>query len=191
MSTNMFRYVTTPILGFDAGTPGWSMQQNAGGVPNTRATGYLYMNDNTAITRFTDLTTYEKVLGNTTTIRQQKFTSTYNGTPGANKLGYTGKAPTSVRVTAIIGGKAPFTGADYAIAIIKNGQPISLQTPFASMGSMVSGQGFQIVLETDVDLITGDFLEVGIRNTINNPANNNSSNNNNLVVTDMQLRVSE
>ena len=152
MSTNMFRNVATPITGFDAGTPGWSMQQNAGGVPNTRASGFVYMNNNPISTTFVNQTSFVKVAGNTTLVRQQKFTS------ANNRLTYIGKASTSVRVTAVIGGKAPFSGADYSIVIIKNGVAVPL--PEASIGSMLNNQGFQIVLENDVDLETGDFVEV-------------------------------
>ena len=175
MSTNMFRDVATPISGFDGGTPGWQMQNNTG-IPNTRAQGFIYMNDNTtAATNFVDQTSYVKVAGNTTMVRQQKFTSMTN-----NRLTYTGKSSTSVQVTAIIGGKAPFAMADYSIAIIKNGVTIPL--PAASIGSMVISQGFQIVLETDVNLVTGDYLELGIRNTASTAS---------VTITDLQLRVSE
>ncbi|GAB2705870.1 hypothetical protein GCM10011495_23190 [Hymenobacter frigidus] len=174
MSTNMFRNVATPITGFSGDTPGWQMQNNTG-VPNTRAQGFLYMNGNTTATNFVDQTSYVKVAGNTTIVRQQKFTSITT-----NRLTYAGKSSTSVRVTAIIGGKAPFAGADYSIAIIKNGVTIPL--PAASIGSMLNNQGFQIVLETDVDLATGDFLELGIRNTASTAS---------VTISDLQLRVSE
>ena len=174
MSTNMFRNVATPISGFDGGTPGWQMQNNTG-VPNTRAQGFLYMNGNTMATNFVDQTSYVKVAGNTTMMRQQKFTSITT-----NRLTYAGKSPTSVRVTAIVGGKAPFAGADYSIAIIKNG--VTIPFPAASIGSMLNNQGFQIVLETDLDLATGDFLELGIRNTASTAS---------VTITDLQLRVSE
>ena len=175
MTTDMFRNVGTPISGFSGGTPGWQMQNNTG-VPNTRAQAFLYMNDNITIpTNFVDQTSYVKVAGNTTMVRQQKFTSATT-----NKLTYIGKASTSVRVTAIIGGKAPFAGADYSIAIIKNGVTVPL--PAASIGSMLNNQGFQIVLETDVDLVTGDFLELGIRNTASTAS---------VTISDLQFRVSE
>ena len=185
MSTNMFRDVATPISGFSGNTPGWQMQNNTG-IPNTRAQGFLYMNNNTTPTSFPDLTTFVKVMGNTTTIRQQKFTSTTNAT--TNRLTYIGKTPTSVRVTAIIGSQAPFAEAGYSIAIIKRGVVIPL--PAASINSVLVNQGFQIVLETDVDLVTGDYLELGIRNNKNNPTYVNSASNN-VIISELQFRVSE
>ena len=54
----------------------------------------------------------------------------------------------------MIGGKSPPAGADCSIIIAKNGLTIPL--PTASIGSMFNGQGFQIVLESGVDLVTGD-----------------------------------
>ena len=47
---------------------------------------------------------------------------------------------------------------------------------------MLNNQGFQIVLETDVDLVTGDYLELGIRNTASTAS---------VTITDLQLRVLE
>jgi hypothetical protein len=107
-------------------------------------------------------------------IRSQKFTASNN------QITYIGKAPTSVQVTAVIGGKSPQSGADYSIVLAKNGTAIP--TPEASMGSMLSGQGFQIVLTSDVDLVPGDYLEVGIRNNAGTTS---------VVISDLQFRVTE
>ena len=81
---------------------------------------------------------------------------------------------------AVIGGKSPQAGADYSIVIGKNGLAIPL--PKASIGLMVIAQGSQIVLDSDVDLVTGDFLEIGIRNNANTSS---------VTISDLQLRVSE
>lgn len=174
MTSNMFQNVTTPISGFSGASPEWAMQQNTGGVMNTHANAFLYMNGNTMATGFGNTTNYYKILGATTLIRSQKFTATNN------QVKYIGKTPTSVEVTATVGGKAPQSGADYSIVLAKNGSAIP--TPAASMGSMVNGQGFQIVLTSDVELVTGDYLEVGIRN---------NANTNSVVISDLQFRVSE
>jgi predicted naringenin-chalcone synthase len=82
--------------------------------------------------------------------------------------------------TVVVGGKVPQTGADYSIMLAKNRIPIP--TPAASMGSMLNGQGFQIVFTSDVDLVTGDYLEIGIRN---------NANTNSVVISDLQFRVSK
>jgi hypothetical protein len=173
MTTDMFRNVGTPISGFDGGTPGWQMQNNTG-VPNTRSQAFLYMNNNTTPTGFSSSTGYFKIQGTTSLVRQQKFTS------ANNQVTYIGKSPTSVRVTAVIGGKSPQAGSDYSIVVAKNG--FAIPFPEASIGSMLNGQGFQIVLETEVDIATGDYLEVGIRN---------NANTNSVVISDLQFRVSE
>ena len=179
MSTNMFRDVATPIFGFSGGTPGWQMQNNTG-VPNTRAHAFLSMNSNNTPTAFNSTSTtafptaYTPIVGNTALVRQEKFTA------ANNQITYTGKSPVSVRVTAIVGGKAPYAGADYSIVIIKGGQVIPF--PAASIGTMLNNQAFQIVLETDVLLETGNHLEVGIRNDTSTAS---------VTITDLQLRVSE
>ncbi|RZK62991.1 MAG: hypothetical protein EOO59_01030 [Hymenobacter sp.] len=174
LTSNMFQSVTTPISGFSGSTPGWEMQQNTGGIVNTRAQAFLYMNDNTTATGFGNTSNYYKILGNTTLIRSQKFTA------ANNQITYIGKSTISVQVTAVVGGKSPQAGADYSIVLAKNGTAIP--TPAASMGSMLSGQGFQIVLTSDVEVSPGDYLEIGIRN---------NANTNNVVISDLQFRVSE
>jgi hypothetical protein len=173
MTTDMFRNVSTPTSGFDGSTAGWSMLNNTG-IPNTRAHAFLTMNDNRTATTFSNTSTYYKILGTTSLIRSQKFTAS------DNKVTYTGKTPTSVRVTAVVAGKAPsFGSADYTIVIGKNGT--AFPQPQASIGALLNNQGFQIVLESDIDLVTGDYLEVAIR----------SNSTGSLVVSDLQFRVSE
>jgi hypothetical protein len=174
MTVNMFRDVATPISGFSGASPEWEMQQNTGGIMNSRSEAFLYMNDNTTATTFGNTTGYYKIAGTTTLIKSRKFTASNN------QATYIGKSPAAMQVTAVIGGKAPQGGADYSIVLAKNGTVIP--APAASMGSMVNGQGFQIVLTTDIELANGDYLEVGIRN---------NANTNNLVVSDLQFRISE
>ena len=55
--------------------------------------------------------------------------------------------------------------------------------PNATMGAMTNNQGYQISLETEVDLSTGDYLEVFIKR--NNAAVTS------VIVSDMQFRVRE
>jgi hypothetical protein len=174
MTSNMFQNVTAPISGFSDVTPGWQMQQNTGGLVNSRSQAFLYMNDNTTATSFGNTSNYYKIQGTTTLIRAQKFTA------ANNQITYIGKAATSVQVTAVVGGKSPQAGADYSIVLAKNGTHIPM--PAASMGSMLSGQGFQIVLTSDVELSPGDYLEIGIRNNVTT---------NSVVISDLQFRVSE
>ena len=143
-------------------------------MPNTRSQAFLCTNNDTVPTGFSSTTGYFKTQGTTSLIRQQKFTS------ANNQVTYIGKSPTSVPVTAMIGGKSPQTNSDYFIVIGKNGTAIPL--PEASIGSMLNGQEFQIVLESDVDLVTGNSLEIGIRNNFNI---------NDVIVCDLQFRVSE
>ena len=132
------------------------------------------MNNNTVPTGFSSTTGYFKIQDITFLIRQQKFTS------ANNQVTYIGKSPISVPTTTVIGGKSPQANSDYFIVIGKNGTAIPL--PEASIGSMLNGQKFQIVLESDVDLVTGNFLEIGIRNSFNI---------NGVIVYDLQFRISE
>jgi len=173
MTTNMFRGVTTLLNGFDSYSYGWEMQQNTE-IPNTRSFASSYMDGNTTATTFSAVGTYVKILGATTLISQQKFTASNN------RFTYVGKRNITSRVFAVIGGKAPGNSTDYTITFAKNGTVIT--APTSSIGPMSNGQGFQIILESEVDLATNDYVEVFIKSNSGTTA---------LKVSDMQFRVNE
>lgn len=173
LTNNMFRGVPTPLTGVNSYSPGWSMQQNTN-IPNSRAYSFLYFNNNPTATSLPVSGTFYKIAGTTTMIKEQRFTA------GNNKLTYTGKEPIVGKVLIIIGAKAPTNGSDFSIAIAKNG--VIIPTPAASMGSATNNQAFQITLNSEVDFVTNDFIEVFIK------SNNDVSS---LTVSDMQFRVSD
>lgn len=174
MTTNMFRGVGANLSGFDSYSPGWSMSQNTG-IPNSRAFSTIYMNDNTTATSLTNIGTYYKILGTTTALSTKRFVMT------SNRLTYTGKKNISSRIFSVIGGKAPVNDTNFSIAIAKNGTVIPF--PNSSMGSMVNNQAFQISLESEVDLVTGDYVEIFIKR--------NTSSGSSLVISDLQFKVSD
>ena len=71
------------------------------------------------------------------------------------------------------------SGSDYTIAIAKNG--VVIPAPSASMGSMSNNQGYQLVLQTEVDMKTGDFIEIFIKSTVAGS----------VLITDHQFRVND
>lgn len=172
MTTNMFHGVTTLLEGFDSYTPAWEMQQNSG-IPNSRAFGFAYMNNNTASTTLQSQGVYYKINGITTPINAKRFVH------DNNKFTYTGKRSIVGRIFVVVGGKAPASDSDFSIAIAKNGNIISYSN--ASMGSMTNNQGYQITMETEVDLVTGDNIEVFIKR--NNTATTV------VTISDMQFRI--
>jgi len=172
MTTNMFDGVTTLLEGFDSYSFGWEMQQNSG-IPNSRAYGFSYMNDNEVSTSLPTSKTYYKIAGITVAVNQKRFSVSNN------RITYNGKRPITGRVFVAVGGRAQATSTDYSIAIAKNG--VVILFPNASMGQMTNNQGYQISLDTEVELMTGDYLEVFIRR------NNDAATT--VVVTDMQFRV--
>lgn len=175
VTTNMFRGVTTPLAGIDSYAAGWSMQQNTN-IPNSRGFSYIYFNGNTTATTFSGIGSFSKIAGTTTVINEKRFTAT-----GANnKITYNDVVPIVADVTVIISAKAPENGSEYSIAIAKNG--IVITTPIASMGSATNNQAFQISLNMEVDLVTGDYLEVFIKN--NTTATS-------ILVNDLQFRVTD
>jgi len=173
MTTNMFRDVTTLLSGFDSYSFGWQMQQNTG-IPNTRSFAYAYMNGNATATTFPATGTYRKILGTTTLISGQKFSASNN------RFTYIGKENITGRVFATIGAKAPGNSTDYTIAIAKNG--VVIASPSSSLGPLSNNQGFQIILEMEVELSTNDYIEVFIRSNAGTLP---------MTITDLQFRVSE
>jgi hypothetical protein len=174
MTTNMFRGVGTFLSGFDSYSPSWSMSQNTG-IPDSRAFSTIYMNNNATATELPVYDTYYKINGTTTALSAKRFTTS------SNKITYTGKTPTTATVFAVVGGKAPANSTELSIAIAKNGVIITF--PNSSMGSMVNNQGYQIVLETEIDFVTGDFIEIFMKRT--------SSTGSSIVISDLQFRVSD
>ncbi|GGD82840.1 hypothetical protein [Planktosalinus lacus] len=174
LTTNMFRDVVTPLTGVDSYSPGWSMQQNTN-IPDSRAYSYIYFNNNTTSTDLTLVNNFYKIAGATTVINQQRFIA------GNNKLTYTGKEPIVGRVTVIIGAKAPSNSVEFSIALAKNG--VVIPVPAASMGAATNNQAFQITLNTEVDLVTNDYIEVFLRSNNAGAAS--------LTVSDMQFSVTD
>lgn len=174
MTTNMFRGVGTLITGFNSYTPAWEMRQNTD-IPNTRAFGSLYVNNNPTSTTLTTTSTFYKIAGTTTANVTQRFTASNN------RLTYTGKETITAKVTAIIGALAPADAVDYSIAIAKNG--VVIANPNASLAPGTYYQSFALTLVTEIDISTNDYLEVFIRK--------NNANSTTLKVDELQFRVSD
>jgi len=152
----ILRNVTTPLTGFDSFTPGWEMTANSN-IPNSRTYGYLYMNGNATATATSTTNTYVKVAGTTTATLLQKMTN-----PSSNRLTYIGKRSITPRVFIAVSGESPNNTGALSVALAKNGTVIT--SPRASITSMTSSQGFQLVLDSEVSLVTNDYLEVFIAN---------------------------
>ncbi|HUQ96452.1 MAG TPA: hypothetical protein VM010_02220, partial [Chitinophagaceae bacterium] len=117
--------------------------------------------------------TYYKIAGTSTAISAKRFTHT------DNRFTYFGRRPIVARMFVVVGGKAPANSVDFTIAIAKNG--VIIPYPNASMGSMTNNQGYQITMESEVDLVTGDYVELFIRR--------NNTVVTSLTVTDFQFRI--
>jgi len=172
MNTNMFRGVTTLLNGFDSYTPGWEMMMNTS-IPNSRAYGYLYFNDNLTSTSTSPNNSYVKIAGTTTVTTLQKFSS-----PANNRLLYTGKRTILARVLITITGKSPTNGADFTFALAKNGTAIT--TPKQTTATLINNQSFTLILESEVSLSTNDYIEVFIKTT---------SSTSSVTISDLQFRA--
>lgn len=175
MTTNMFRGVGSPLDGLDSYSLGWSMNQNTD-IPDSRAFSFIYFNSNATVTSLPSATpNYYKIQGATTTIDQKRFTAT------DNRITYNGVDPIVGKVAVVISAKAPANNADFSIGIAKNGT--MLTAPISSMAAASNGQSFQIILNTETDLVNGDYLEVFI--------GRNNSNTSSLTVEELQFRVTD
>lgn len=174
MTTNMFRGVGTYINGFDSYTPEWEMRQNTY-IPNSRAFGFTYMNNNATATSLPVAGTFYKIAGTTTVINAKRFAA------ADNQLTYTGKDAITGKVIVVMGAKSPTINGDFTIAIAKNG--VIIPTPTGSMSPSVNNQSFQISFITEVDLVTGDYIEVFIRT--------NTGNTTTITVEELQFRITD
>jgi hypothetical protein len=174
MSGNLFRGVGTPLSGFDSHTPGWQMRQNGAAVPDTKPYGFMYMNDNYKITKFISPTLYTKINGKTNTVKANSFTA------ADNRFTYTGRRTLTAKVYVNVGATPTEGSSNFSIAILKNG--LEQVAPNASKATDSKTDSFQIILETEIDLITGDYVEVFIKNNLTTSS---------ILVNDLQFRVSE
>ncbi|WP_373521358.1 hypothetical protein [Aquiflexum sp.] len=172
LTTNMFRGVGSPLNGLTPYDIGWHMSQNTN-IPNTRVYGFIYTNGNSVSTNTQPNNTYVKVNGATSNLKLLKFESGTN-----NRLTYKGKEDIAASVFIAITGKSTSNGADFTLAVSKNGTAIN--NPNQSTGSMVNNQTFTLVLETEVDMGTNDYIEVVIKTTMGSTS---------VVISDLQFRV--
>lgn len=174
LTTNMFRGVTTPLIGVDPYTSGWNMKQNSG-IADSRAYCYVSFNNNLTSTSLPVMSTFYKIAGATTAASQKRFITS------ANRITYNNIDPLAVKVSVVINAKAPANNVDYTVAIAKNGTVIT--TSLGTMSAAANNQAFQIILNTEVELVATDYIEVFIRRNNNNATA--------LIVEDLQFRVTE
>lgn len=178
LSLNLFRGVAKLLVGFDSYSPGWEMFQNGAGVPDSKGSGFLYMNDNSAPTGFKEVTLFTKILGKTSTIRSNKFAAT----TASNRFVFTGKKLTTLNVTATVSGNASSMDdkSSYSIAVMKNGTEVI--PPNSTVSGLARGQSFQLNLQTQVDMIANDYIELVVKS---------NSNTTPIVISDVLFKVSE
>ncbi|GGD32728.1 hypothetical protein [Flavobacterium orientale] len=174
LTTNMFRGVTTPLQGIDSYSKGWSMRQNTN-IPDSRAFSFIYFNNNETPTTLTTVGTFYKIAGTATIVNQKRFIT------ANSRMTYNDVEPITGKIVVTIGAKAPANNSDFSIGIAKNGTMIT--APIASMAAASNNQSFQITLNTEVDLVLGDYIEVFIAS--------NNSNTSSVIVNDLQFRVTD
>lgn len=172
MTTNMFRGVGTILDGFDSFTIGWFMAQNTN-IPDSRAFGYLYMNDNTTSTTTSPNDTYVKVAGTNSNGTLQKFAS-----PTSNRLVYKGKEDIVGKIFISVTGVSPANDSKFQIVVAKNGSAIT--SPYQSSALLSNNEVFSIILETEADMVTDDYIEVFIKTSTSDSP---------VTISSMQFRV--
>lgn len=174
LTTNMFRGVTNNLDGLTPYDIGWHMLQNTD-IQDTRVYGLIYMNDNSTSTDTSPDNTYVKVAGTTTSSKLQKFVSN-----ASNQLTYKGKEDIVGKVFVTVTGKSPGNGANFTLALSKNGTAIP--NPHQNTGVMTNNQGFVLILATEVDMVTDDYIEVIIKTTTSTTP---------ITLSDLQFRVED
>lgn len=152
--------------------PQWGVLHNIN-IQNTRSYGYIYTNASAATTNTQPNNTFNKVNATTSEVKLLKFTSDTN-----NRLTYIGKEAIAASVFVAITGSSPSNGANFTLAVSKNGTAIN--NPNHSTGALVNNQIFTLVLETEVDMITDDYIELVIKTTTGETS---------VLISDLQFRV--
>ena len=174
MTTNMFRNVAIPLDGINSYSSGWSMKQNTN-IPDSRGFSFIYFNSNPTPTNLPVVNTYYKIAGTTTIVNEKRFTASTS-----NRITYNNVEPIVGKISVVLGAKAPAINSDFSIGIAKNGIIIA---PTASMAEAANNQSFQIILNAEVDLVLGDYIEVFISRT--------NANTTTITVDELQFRVTD
>jgi hypothetical protein len=173
---NLFRGPKKEIEGFDSYTPGWEMNNNGETIPDSKAKGFVYFNENTTPTNI-KVGEYTKIEGISSTLTLKRFKVV-----GNNRLVFTGKRRTNIEVTGIISSISNYANGSYSIVIMKNGKEVQL--PRATVTSVAKGNGFDIRLDTQCELSSNDYIELFVKS-------NTAMSDENLVVTDFQIKAYE
>ena len=165
MTLNLFNGQSDFTIGFNSFTPGWEMISNSHGIPDSRASANIYMNDNETATEYIATGVYRKIEGETTAITLKKFDAIQY-----NQLTYIGNKKITIDVVVTVTGISSYDNADLSIALMKNGSELIL--PKASNYNVDTQRSFQMRLDVQVDLDKDDYIEVFLKadnNTRNRP----------------------
>ena len=176
LAYNFFRGPLVQLKGFNSFTPGWEMNNNGLQIPDSKGKGYIFSNDNGIETKL-NKKNFVKISAQTKTLKTDKFIAS-----GNNRLQYTGKRLTNLEVIATISAISNHQDGSYSIAIMKNGSQLIL--PKATMNNIPKGRGFEIRLDSQVQMIAGDYIELFIKSNVESKSEK-------IIVTDMQLKVYE
>ena len=162
MVSNLFQGQENLTVGFGSDTPGWEMVSNSGKITDSRARASIYMNDNETKTEFIQ-PIFRKIEGETKTKQLKKFSNIQN-----NRLTYIGRKDIVTDVVITLSGISSVTGGNYSIALMKNGEDLIM--PKATAYNVDAGRSFNLSLDTQAPLATGDYIEVVLK-VDNNPDN--------------------
>lgn len=174
MVSNLFQGQENITVGFDSDTPGWEMVTNSGKLTDSRARAAIYMNDNETNTEFIH-PVFRKIEGETKASQLRKFTNVQN-----NRLVYIGRKDIVSDVVISVSGISSFDGGNFSIALMKNGKDLIM--PKATAYNIGKDKNFNLSLDTQAKLSTGDYIEVVLK-ADNNPDNRP------ILVKDMTLKV--
>lgn len=134
----------------------WLTIGNTGIAPTTTS-AECYMTANVTATTLANITAYFKALGTTFSSNLSRFTMSAN-----NRLTYTGKKPTS-RIVAVAGSIACVsTNQTLRVIVAKNGAIVAKSEQEVRIGA--NNQAHPFMLQTYIDFVENDFIEVFVRN---------------------------
>ncbi len=174
MVSNLFQGLENITVGFNSDTPGWEMITNSGKLSDSRARATVYMNDNDISTEFIQ-PIFKKIEGETKTKQLRKFESIQN-----NRLTYKGQKDIVTDVVISVSGISSYENGNFSIAIMKNGKDLIL--PKSTAYNVSLDKNFNLSLNTQAELSTGDYIEVVLKT-------DNNINNDPIVVKDLLFKV--
>lgn len=172
LQTCLFLGTGSYLTGITTTNINWSIRGNTG-LQDGTINGFVRFKDNATVTTISSANVYYKVSGTNNYFMGERCDNSSNN----NRIHYIGKKTFTAKFLVTCNIQPANTGNDIVLAVYKNGTTNIEETETKSVGTI-----FNVAVNGQVTLSTGDYLEIFIMNQTTGA---------NATIKDMQFKLSE